>query len=44
MAKCYFCHREVSEDDFCFGCDEYICDKCDINEVGGDHLVEDHKD
>jgi len=44
MPKCYFCRREVSEDNYCFGCDEYVCDECDQNEVIADHLVEDHKD
>lgn len=46
MPKCYFCHKEVSEDDYCFGCDDYVCEKCDENQTKavGDHLVEDHKD
>jgi hypothetical protein len=44
MSKCYFCDREVTEDDFCLGCENYICNLCDENEVAGDHTVEDHKD
>ena len=43
MPKCYFCRKEVSEDDYCFGCDEYVCDRCDQNEVAADHIVEDHE-
>ena len=42
MPNCYFCNREVGEDDFCFGCQQYICDKCDDSEQAGDHEPEDH--
>jgi hypothetical protein len=44
MPKCYFCHREVSEENYCHGCDEYICDNCDEEPQVGDHEVEDHKE
>lgn len=43
MAKCYFCHKEVSDDNYCYGCGEYICDSCDNDIQVGDHEVEDHK-
>ncbi len=34
----------VDEDDFCWGCHEYICDECSVNEeVSGLHEVEDHR-
>ena len=25
---CYFCNAEVTEDEFCYGCIAYVCDKC----------------
>lgn len=41
--RCYFCNREVSEEDYCYGCREYICDDCDEMIPVGRHKVEDHK-
>jgi len=44
MPKCYFCKKEVSDDYYCYGCDEYVCDDCDKEpELGEDHEVEDHR-
>jgi len=42
MPKCYFCNRECDEEDYCVGCGEYICSKCDLNDCMGDHVPEDH--
>jgi len=43
MPNCYFCGREVTDDDYCCGCQQYICDKCDDGAQVGDHEAEDHK-
>jgi hypothetical protein len=40
---CYFCGREVTKDDFCWGCHHYICSDCDENELIGNHDVDDHQ-
>ena len=41
--KCVFCEEPVNDDDYCYGCHEYICSKCDETEVIGDHKVGDHR-
>lgn len=45
--KCFKCKKELNEDYFCSGCQDYICDECDVNyniPFGGHpkelHLVE----
>lgn len=44
MPNCHFCKREVGEECFCYGCEEYICDECYEVELAGEkHSVEDHK-
>ena len=40
---CYFCSRPVTDEAYCFGCAEYICDDCDTApELCGDHSPDDH--
>ena len=43
--KCYFCKQVVTEEDYCYGCEQYVCEKC-FDEDGdfpvGKHQVEDH--
>jgi hypothetical protein len=39
---CYFCGCPCQEDDFCSGCDEFICDDCDETHPMGPHDPEDH--
>lgn len=42
--RCYFCKREVTEMDYCYGCGEYVCQECTGEDPpGGKHKVEDHK-
>lgn len=43
MPQCYFCHKEVPEEDYCYGCKEYVCNDCDETGAGGNHAVEEHK-
>ena len=43
--KCFNCGAECSLQDFCHGCKEYICDKCDVsqgNMPGRHHPPQDH--
>lgn len=36
--KCHFCGCQVSGDYYCFGCDAYVCDRCDLTmPFGPDH-------
>lgn len=30
MNFCKLCGASCFEEDFCYGCDEYICEECDI--------------
>ncbi len=45
--NCHFCGREVTSDDYCYGCGHYVCEECDDYEAmdrpSGTHNVEDHK-
>lgn len=41
---CYFCGKEVTEDDFCYGCRHYVCQECDEETPFGNHCVEDHQE
>lgn len=41
---CYFCGKEVTEDDFCHGCKHYVCQECDEDMPLGNHCVEDHQE
>jgi len=40
---CHFCGKKVTEDEYCFGCGNYVCSCCDKNEPFGDHKVEEHR-
>ena len=44
MPKCYFCGKEVTEDDYCYGCKEYVCEECNETDPWGSHDVEDHQE
>lgn len=41
--RCYFCGEEKTKEDFCFGCNEIVCETCnkDDSPIGG-HDVLDH--
>ena len=42
---CFVCEKAVTDDDFCFGCREAICEACDRNGKTmpfGPHLREAH--
>ena len=46
IPRCYFCRKEVDDDDYCYGCYEYVCQECyekDGDFPLGKHDVEDHK-
>lgn len=43
--KCFNCKKDVTQDDYCYGCSSYVCDGCDergANGAAGIHLPEDH--
>lgn len=48
--KCFFCgDAKVTKDNWCSGCEHYICNNCDKVGLSGDqigimggHIVEDH--
>lgn len=29
--NCYFCGKEVTGDDWCYGCFHFVCEDCDMN-------------
>lgn len=41
--KCYFCGKHCTEEDFCYGCQQYICEDCDETGIMGSHDPEDHR-
>jgi len=41
--ECYFCGKEVVEDDFCSGCDAHVCDECALMDPIGPHNPSDHQ-
>ena len=46
-AKCYFCGLPCTDEDYCYGCQEFICSKCDergMELVFAPHLIEEHKE
>ena len=43
MPKCYYCEKELTEDYYCYGCKEHICEDCDETGASGNHSIEDHK-
>lgn len=32
--ECYFCRATVSEYDFCMGCRRYVCEACNVSNIG----------
>ncbi len=42
-AECYFCARAVDDEDYCYGCKEYVCETCDVAGCIGPHEAQDHK-
>lgn len=45
MNTCYFCGTAVEDDYYCFGCEEAICDDCNLNEsCWGHHAPDCHTD
>jgi hypothetical protein len=46
IPKCYFCKTPVTEDEYCYGCGEYVCDDCGLsmNPPFGKHPVEAHQE
>ena len=46
-ARCYFCKLPCVDDDYCYGCQEFICSRCDergIETPFGSHSVGEHKE
>jgi len=46
-AKCYFCGLPCNDEDYCYGCQEFVCSKCDERGMEldfGGHLIEEHKE
>ena len=44
--ECYFCFAPCSADNFCSGCDEYICAVCGdvfLEDLLDTHIPEDHQ-
>ena len=41
--NCYFCHKEVNGNFYCFGCHKFVCNDCDETRVFGLHNVKDHR-
>ena len=39
---CYFCEKKVSEAQYCYGCQNWICSSCDTEQPIGKHNVKDH--
>ena len=39
---CYFCGKKVGEAQFCYGCQNWICNGCDGEQPTGKHQVGDH--
>ena len=42
--NCFNCNDEVGGGDYCYGCNEYVCEDCNIamGSLGGLHSPEDH--
>ena len=46
-AKCYFCGLPCTDEDYCYGCQEFFCSKCDERGMElefGPHSIEEHKE
>ena len=42
--NCYFCSKELTEEYWCYGCLNFVCDDCDNDLPVGKHKVEMHKE
>lgn len=40
---CYFCKKSLSDYNFCYGCQNFVCETCDLVEQAGKHTVEEHR-
>ena len=43
VPTCAICGKGCSEDDMCFGCKHYVCEKCYLYTPFGKHSVSTHK-
>ena len=46
-AKCYFCGLPCIDEDYCHGCRESVCSKCDVRGMElefASHSPEEHKE
>ncbi len=44
-AKCYFCGLPCTDEDYCYGCQEFVCSKCDergMELAFAPHSIEEH--
>jgi len=42
---CFLCGKKVNELAWCFGCEAFICEECNVTHVAGfDHIPRDHKE
>lgn len=39
---CFNCSAPLDDDYFCYGCEEFVCDECNVSGAWGDHTAEDH--
>ena len=44
VPRCYFCKKVAGEDDYCYGCGEYICENCYGYPPSGRHDVAQHQE
>lgn len=42
LNTCFFCHSNVTSEDYCLGCGNYICEVCDDRLPLGQHNVHEH--
>jgi hypothetical protein len=45
VGTCVKCKKDVTQDDYCSGCKQYVCEECNVGGLGvpwGGHAVEDH--
>lgn len=43
--KCYFCSKDLTKDNYCYGCKEFICENCDTETIPfGRHHPSEHKE
>lgn len=42
-STCVLCHGVANEEDFCCGCEQVVCEDCDVSAPFGSHDPEDHR-